>query len=232
MREHFERIYRDHAEAYDRLVEREDHDGNLLEAVRAVAPLNDAEIVEFGAGTGRVTRRLAPSAARVMAFDASEAMLEVARQRNSEHAGHVQFAVGPHDRIPLPDAIADIAIEGWSFGHLAEDPPPAEAALAVQQAIDEMERLVRPGGVLVLIETLGTGRTTPQPPAPYLERMYRYVEEQGFARSWCRTDYVFASEAEARHLIEFFFGAPMLEHLDLQTLRLPECTGLWHRARA
>ena len=232
MREHFEQIYRDHAEAYDRLAEREDHDGNLLVTLRAIARLVGREVVEFGAGTGRVTRLLAPLAARIQAFDASAEMLEVARQRTPDDVAHVHFAVGSHDQIPLSDGVADIAIEGWSFGHLAEDLPPTEAALAVQRAIDEMDRLVRPDGVLLLVETLGTGRTFPRPPAPHLEHLYRYVEQQGFHRSWCRTDYAFESESEARHLVELFFGESMLEHLDPQTLRLPECTGIWHRVRA
>jgi hypothetical protein len=94
-----------------------------------------------------------------------------------------------------------------------------------------MIRIVRPGGTLVLIETLGTGRTTPQPPAPYLEQLYRHLEREGFERRWCRTDYAFESLAEARGLIPLFFGPSMLEALDDRSLVLPECTGIWHRAR-
>ena len=51
--------------------------------------------------------------------------------------------------LRLEDRVADLAIEGWSFGHLAEGYPPAHGAQQAQRAIDEMLRIVRPGGTLV-----------------------------------------------------------------------------------
>ncbi|MEM9457292.1 MAG: methyltransferase domain-containing protein [Myxococcota bacterium] len=235
MDEHFARIYQHQAEDYDQLVDKEDHEHNLRQRLLdllAPGDWQEREVVELGAGTGRLTRLLSPLVGRLRAFDASAAMLEVARRRHDPRADHVEFAIAAHHQIPLDDAVADVAIEGWSFGHLAEGLPPSQGADAVRRAMDEMTRLVRPGGMLVLIETLGTGQTTPAPPAPFLDRLYQDLEHQGFARQWCRTDYAFASLPQARRLITFFFGASMVEHLDPQTLILPECTGIWHRTRS
>src|SRR5262249_57569695 len=78
VKESFVDIYEHHAEWYDRLVSREDHPGALLPAVLRVCPLDGARIVEFGAGTGRVTRLIASRARRVHAFDRSLPMLYLA----------------------------------------------------------------------------------------------------------------------------------------------------------
>src|SRR5262245_50311327 len=79
-RTHFQDIYDHHAQWFDRLVSREDRSGALLPAVLAVCPLDGARVVEFGAGTGRVTRLVAERARRVHAFDGSLHMIYWASQ--------------------------------------------------------------------------------------------------------------------------------------------------------
>ena len=74
--DHFDRIYREHADEYHELVMREDHEGRLLPAILSAVDLRGRDVVELGAGTGRVTALVAPLAARVRAFDRSTAMLE------------------------------------------------------------------------------------------------------------------------------------------------------------
>ena len=91
-----------------------------------------------------------------------------------------------------------------------------------------MNRLLRQGGTALIIETLGTGETTPRPPTDYLAAYYQMLEEQyGFISTWIRTDYRFAAADEAEASLTFFFGPRMIERLDRQTLTLPECTGIW-----
>jgi len=231
MREHFHHIYQDHAQRYDQLVTREDKAQQLSATLQSICPLDGLDVVEWGAGTGRVTRLLAPYARQIHAFDQAAPMLEVARERlPAPWQEKVHFAVSSHHPIPLDDDCADLAIEGWSFAHLAEELPAAEGAAAVQRAIDEMDRIVRPGGHLLLIETLGTGHTTPTPPSPTLAALYTYFEQTGFQRHHCRTDYQFETLEEAEALITFFFGAKRLDSLDREALTLPECTGIWHRS--
>ena len=53
-------IYRSQAEGYEALVSREDHLGNLLPAIQKIASLSGKKVVEFGAGTGRLTCQMAP----------------------------------------------------------------------------------------------------------------------------------------------------------------------------
>jgi SAM-dependent methyltransferase len=72
----------------------------------------------MGAGTGRVTKIVASTAARVLAFDRSPHMLDRARELLAgEVTRNVTLAAAENDAVPLPDGCADIVIEGWSFGH-------------------------------------------------------------------------------------------------------------------
>ncbi len=71
-------IFQTQAPKYDLLVSREDHQCNLLKCLRSIVSLEGKRVVELGAGTGRLTRQLAPLVQAIEAFDAAGPMLEVA----------------------------------------------------------------------------------------------------------------------------------------------------------
>lgn len=221
MKHHYANIYATEAERYDALVAREDHQGNLMDLLSGfVHP--SMHVVELGAGTGRLTRWLAPRVARLHAFDASEAMLRVASRHLREHR-HVHLVRADHRDLPLADGAADLVIEGWALGHLLDDGP-----TAVSDALAEARRVARPGAPIVLIETLGTGCEAPTPPTERLAHLYDRLETQGFEKRWCRTDYRFESVAEGVELLGFFFGADMARRFEEgRDLTFPECTGVW-----
>ena len=56
----WKRLYNDHSQAYERMIQCEDYHSNLLTALNEIHPLQQASVVEFGAGTGRITRQLLP----------------------------------------------------------------------------------------------------------------------------------------------------------------------------
>ena len=53
-------IYASRAQDYERLVAREDFAGNILKALQEIRALSGLDVVELGAGTGRLTCLLAP----------------------------------------------------------------------------------------------------------------------------------------------------------------------------
>ncbi|WP_428263005.1 class I SAM-dependent methyltransferase [Haliangium sp.] len=227
-------IYAHHADAYDELVAAEDCDGRLVPALQAALAaipggglaLDRARVVEVGAGTGRITRLLAQAGAEILATEPSPAMLEVARRHLPDHP-RVRFAQAAADAVPVADGWADVGIAGWVFGHFRMWMP-AEWQTLVGRALAELERAVRPGGAVIVIETLGTGETEPAPPSPGLGEYYRWLEDRGFARTWIRTDYGFADVEEAARVGGFFFGPEFAERArDNGWQRVPECTGLW-----
>jgi ubiquinone/menaquinone biosynthesis C-methylase UbiE len=227
----FATIYAHHAEDYDRLVAREDYQGNLLRAIRQIRPLQGARVAEPGAGTGRVTRLIAPWARHVVASDRSAHMLSVARRRLADlQIDNATLIVADNAALPLRTASTDLAIAGWSFGHTTQWEPERWRD-RIGQAIDEMRRVLKPGGTSIVIETLGTGSEKPQPPNQHLADYYAWLErDRGFHRTWIRTDYRFASGGEANELTGFFFGSAALYQLlpDGRAI-VPECTGLWWR---
>ncbi len=227
----FEEIYARHADLYDALVEREDHQGHLLPALLETAQLEGADIVEFGAGSGRLTRLLVPFAGHVRAFDASAHMLSVADAHlRATGLANWELGVAENRRLPVADAAADIAIAGWSFGH-AVDWFPTAWRTEIGAAVDEMERVLRPGGTAIILETLTTGSETPAPPTAGLAAYYRWLEtERGFSRKAVRTDFRFESLAEADRLTRFFFGNELADKVRREHwIILPENTGIWWR---
>jgi len=228
----FKTIYAQHADQYDRLVEREDYQGNILRALTQIRPLAELDVVELGAGTGRLTRMLAPLVRRIRAFDASQHMLDVAAATLARAGlANWQLSVADSRGLPVADADADMTIAGWTFGHMTEWYPDTWRA-EIGRAVQEMQRVLRPGGTAIILETLGTGRTTPQPPHERLAVYYAMIEQEyGFATTWIRTDYRFASQSEADSLTGFFFGAPApTEPAEQGGAIVPECTGIWWRS--
>lgn len=222
-------IYARQADRYDELVAREDYKHNLFTAINRVRPVAGLDVVELGAGTGRLTCMLAPLAKSIRAYDASPAMLAVAAAK-LQRSGltNWELRAADHLHVPAADGSADLALAGWTLCYAALDYA-ARWREAVAQAIGEMERVLRPGGTCLIIETQGTGFETPHPP-DVLKDYLDYLTELGFRSEWIRTDYRFETVAEATELIRFFFG----DELAAQTARerwqiVPECTGLWWR---
>lgn len=219
--------YQQEGDKYQRLIAREDYEGNLLPAIHEVIPPDGLDVVDLGSGTGRLARLLGPVARSVYAFDISPHMLNVANSLFDEFPGYAWLAAAAdHRAIPLPHNSADLILSGWSFCYLVvwEEKNWQSALL---EGLREVKRVLREGGSVILIETLGTGVKVPQPPQK-LEPYFDFLENFGFKRSWIRTDYKFHSREEAYELVKFFFGEEMLLNTshDAEPI-LPECTGIW-----
>ncbi len=231
MTDHFQDIYQNKAAQYDAMVSREDYQGNILPALEAICPLTDADVIEFGAGTGRLTRLLLPVVKSIRAFDNAQAMLDAAQPR-LQATGFTNWALLPGDNrnLPAESVSADIAIAGWSFGH-ATGWYAERWQVEIGAAVAEMQRILKPGGTAIILETMGTGSENPAPPNQTLADYYAWLEnEQGFSYKWIRTDYKFESLGEADELTRFFFGDELADRIvEEQMTILPECTGIWWR---
>lgn len=220
------KIYQEEAGNYQRLVAREDYQDNLSAALREINPWENLDVVDLGAGTGRLAVMMAPLARSVVALDLSAHMLGVAAARLSEKTKNWLTAASDHRAIPLADNTADLIVSGWSFCYLAVwEEENWQASL--QAGLNEVDRVLRPGRTTVIIETLSTGVEEPSRPEK-LKEYFKYLESHGFKERWLRTDYRFEDKDEAEELTEFFFGEEMLSALQMKSAPiLPECTGIW-----
>jgi SAM-dependent methyltransferase len=99
----------------------------------------DGLVVELGCGSGLLTRYLVDAGHRVIATDASPAMLELARTYAGE-AREIRELVLPDDPIPEADAVD-------SIGHVLSYLPEASA---IDRALVAIAEALRPGGLMAL----------------------------------------------------------------------------------
>ncbi len=72
-------IYNEQPDQYDLLISREDYQGNILKNLREITSFEGKDIIDLGAGTGRLSCLLAPFVRSIKAFDISQAMLKSGR---------------------------------------------------------------------------------------------------------------------------------------------------------
>ena len=105
-------------------------------------PLEPGDLVlDVAAGTGHVSRRLAPKVRTVVALDATRAMLE---QGRAQAPDNVLFVQGDAERLPFLDDSFDVVVTRFAVHHF-EDP---------RVQLGEMRRVLRPGGRLAVADLI------------------------------------------------------------------------------
>jgi ubiquinone/menaquinone biosynthesis C-methylase UbiE len=95
-----------------------------------------ATVVDLGAGTGKLTRALVATGARVIAVEPGEGMRRVL----AEAVPDAEVLAGTAEAIPAPDASADAATAGQ-----------AAHWFHAEETIAELARVLRPGGGIAFI---------------------------------------------------------------------------------
>jgi SAM-dependent methyltransferase len=123
----WERIYREEPDLYERLIAGESIHPEVL------AALPDAsEVVELGAGTGRLTGYLSARYDHVVAVEPSAAFRERLASRGFVN---VEVVEGRFDAIPAPDKSADLVVSCSAFT--------AHPRHGGDASLREMERVAR-----------------------------------------------------------------------------------------
>ncbi len=123
-------VFADVAGAYER-----GRPGYPEEAVRWLVGDEPCDVVDLGAGTGKLSRALAALGHRVMAVEPLPQMLE----QLADNAPGAFGVLGTAEVIPLPDAFADVVTSAQSFHWFDHE-----------LALPEIARVLRPEGRLAL----------------------------------------------------------------------------------
>lgn len=221
-----EQIYRNQADTYEFMISRQP---DLAEIIKEIKSLQDLDILDLGAGSGRLSKVLAKEAKSLLCTDISSAMLDLLEHKLMQLGITRNWTteVADHRNLPIADKSIDLAVSGWSICYLTgtENNQWEEN---LEQIISELRRVLRPDGTIIIFETMGTGTETPNPPG-FLTDYYRALEEDyGFQHKWIRMDYHFRDVEEARQSTEFFFGEELTkEIIDNHWSTVPECAGIW-----
>lgn len=103
----------------------------------------DWVVADLGCGTGNAAEHLSRHVGRVIAIDQSQPMLNAAQKR-LRSCDNIDFRLGDLNDLPLPDHSVDAATCVLVLHHLASP----------EQAIREMARIVKPGGIALVIDML------------------------------------------------------------------------------
>jgi SAM-dependent methyltransferase len=107
---------------------------------------SSATVLDLGAGTGKLTRLLAPAFSRVIALEPADAM----RRMLVALCPKADAIEGTAEAIPLADASVDAVFAAQAF-HTFES----------ERAVAEIARVLRPGGAVVLTFNVPAGPWEP-----------------------------------------------------------------------
>jgi SAM-dependent methyltransferase len=128
--------------------------GYPSDAVRGRGLPGSAAVLELGAGTGKLTRVLIDEFAQVIAVEPDPAM----RRWLAELGPRCELLAGTAEQIPLANTSVDGVFVAEAFHWFAHE-----------RALTEIARVLRPGGVLVLMWNRPAG--TIEPPIAAVEQL-------------------------------------------------------------
>ena len=145
--EHLKRVEQEftrQAETFDAYAAKAD-DQVAVRFRDALGAAGQGTILDLACGPGVVSAALSGNAHKVIAFDATPAMLEKARKRCA-HAGcsNVEFKRGDAESLPFDDGVFDGVVTRLAIHHFQN---PA-------QVLNEVFRVLRPAGILVIADVV------------------------------------------------------------------------------
>ncbi len=123
-------------------------DERLLQFMVGISGVSaEDSVIDLACGPGIVTMAFAPRAVRAVGVDATEKMIAIARaEAERRDLRNVTFLTGNVEQVPVPDESFDLSVCRFAFHHFQR----RDLVLA------EMNRIVKPGGKLLVVDMLGS----------------------------------------------------------------------------
>lgn len=142
--ESYNRVAEGYAEQFFDELDRKPFDRDLLDRYADTVG-GHGRVCDLGCGPGHVARYLQARGVEVLGVDISPRMVDVARRLNPG----IPFDVGDMLALGMPDSSLAGVVAFYSIIHLARS--------VVPRALDEMMRVLRPGGVALISVHGGEG---------------------------------------------------------------------------
>ena len=116
----------------------------VAEAIKQAVPLaSTMRVLEYGCGTGLISRALGPDVATILAVDTSPRMLEVLRKKAWEEGiGNIKTLAHDLSQKPLPDNDFDVVLSSMTLHHIPD----------VEALLDQFFAALKPGGSLAVAD--------------------------------------------------------------------------------
>ncbi|MDA1188260.1 MAG: ubiquinone/menaquinone biosynthesis methyltransferase [Chloroflexi bacterium] len=179
------------------------------EAVRLVMKERRGPVLDVATGTGDFAVEAARNkdVAEVVGLDLTPPMLRLASKKVAKNgtAPKIQFMVGDAQSLPFPDAMFACATVGFGVRNFPDLPG----------ALQEMKRVLKPGGRLAVLEIV-YGRNT-GPIATLFRKAFRWVTPWvGLILARDREAYTYLPES----VLAFVTGDELADHMALAGFRL------------
>ncbi len=104
------------------------------------------KVLDYGCGHGMHTMQIAKMSAReVIGVDLSEESLKIAEERSMKNeVGNMKFLKMDAEALEFPDNSFDVVFDGGTF-----------SSIELEKGLQEIQRVLKSGGFLIGIETLG-----------------------------------------------------------------------------
>jgi SAM-dependent methyltransferase len=165
----------DHPDVYELENLASDRAGVLDSAIDALHPLEGADLLDVGCGTGFHLARLAARGARVVGVEPHLPLVGRARDRLAANPGGERTAsviAGDAERLPLRDSSIDVVHARWAYFFGGGCEP----------GLTELARVLRPGGTACIVDNDVTRSTF----GAWFRRAYPAYDPLGVQRFWDR----------------------------------------------
>lgn len=128
----------------------------LFEYLKSLVKTEGKKVLDVGCGTGIATRQLKEVGFDVNGSDKDETMVKVALENSPD----ISYIVAPADKLPFESETFDVVTIFTAFHWFAHE-----------KAVEEMKRVLKPGGVL--FAALKDNRTNPK--TAHIRKEYRAI---------------------------------------------------------
>lgn len=192
----FHSIYASDAETYHIFSLAEDKQNVILRKIDSIKKLRKfTSVIDIGCGTGKLGKELSKKFKKIYLLDNNKTLLNKAKKINNSHS-KTEFLLSKAECIPLLDNTVDLCVSTW-------------ASFSPNEAISEMERVVKSGGYIIKVGICEKDEFTELFPSfneKNITRHLKYMNKQGFKIEKENITISFKNLSEAKLILSRVLG--------------------------